>query len=73
MVHVALHYFDLTLNCSFQDLCEYKHECICIIFLLIPLNHSVCVLCRYFMMLHFVISFLYLVKHCEYQSSHIRW
>ena len=43
MVHGAPHYFDLTLKCSFQDLRIYKHECICIIFLLIPLNNFVCV------------------------------
>ena len=45
MVHGAPHYFDLTLNCYFQDLRVYKHECICIIFLLIPLNHCVSLCC----------------------------
>ena len=37
MIHVAPYYFDLTLNCCFQDLQVYKHDFICIIFLLIPL------------------------------------
>ena len=43
MVHVAPHYFDLSLNCCFQDLRVYKYECIYIIFLLIHLIHYVVV------------------------------